>query len=348
VELKIVLFFEWEHNQLDRINKNMKNNFLKKLRRSICVIIIILSSVYFSMGQTITDIDGNTYNSVTIGSQIWMVENLKTTKYRNGDAIPNITVNTAWVNLTTGAYCDYNNNPSYSATYGRLYNWHAINDSRKIAPPGWHVATDTDLSALTAYLGGISIAGGKLKETGTVHWGNPNTGATNEAGFTALPGGYRSNNGTFLGINAIGSWWSSSESSASDAWALGIFADAVGVDRGGYYTKNIGFSIRCIKDASATNINNSKDIPSQFSLLQNYPNPFNPSTNISYLISEPSMVSIIIYNVYGQRIETLVNENLSAGKHSTPWRPKNLASGVYYYRLHTGKFNEIKKMIYIR
>jgi uncharacterized protein (TIGR02145 family) len=139
--------------------------------------------------NTVTDIDGNIYHTVTIGTQVWMVENLKTTKYRNGDPIPNVTGN-AWAALTTGAYCWYNNDAAtYKATYGALYNWYAVADSRNIAPTGWHVPTDAEWTTLTTFLGGESVAGGKLKETGTNHWTSPNTGATNETGFTALPGG---------------------------------------------------------------------------------------------------------------------------------------------------------------
>ena len=146
---------------------------------------------------TVTDIDGNVYHTVTIGTQTWMVENLKTTRYRNGEAIPNITDNASWAALITCAYCDYNNIPSNSITYGKLYNWYAVNDSRNIAPMGWHVSTDAEWTTLTTFLGGTSIAGGKLKENGTIHWNSPNVGATNETGFSALPGGYRLNSGFY-------------------------------------------------------------------------------------------------------------------------------------------------------
>jgi len=139
--------------------------------------------------QTITDIDGNVYHSVTIGTQTWMVENLRTSKYRNGDSIINVTNNTSWSTLTSGAYCDYDNTPNNSIIYGKLYNWYAINDSRSIAPMGWHVPTDVEWTTLITYLGGESIAGGKLKETGIIHWETPNGDATNTSIFTGLPGG---------------------------------------------------------------------------------------------------------------------------------------------------------------
>jgi uncharacterized protein (TIGR02145 family) len=202
----------------------------------------------------VTDIDGNVYHTVTIAGQVWLKENLKVTHYRNGDAIPMVPGATAWAGLTSGAYCNYNNVAGNAATYGRLYNWYATQEVRGIAPEGWHVATDQEWSALTDYLGGEAVAGGKLKETGTLHWGPPNVGATDEVGFTALPGGYRANNEVFIGLSSIGSWWTSDASDPGFAWARGIFNEAVNVDRGGYYEQKMGFSIRCVRDIN-TGIN---------------------------------------------------------------------------------------------
>jgi uncharacterized protein (TIGR02145 family) len=163
------------------------------------------------------DNDGNNYRTVKIGTQVWMAENLKTTKYRNGDPIPNVTDGPAWWNLPTGAYCNSDNDVNLWTTYGRLYNWYAVNDSRNIAPAGWHVPTDYEWSKLIAYLG--SLPGDKLREEGTEHWLSPNTDATNETGFTALPGGYRDNTGTFISIGSNGYWWSSTEQGADQAKA---------------------------------------------------------------------------------------------------------------------------------
>ncbi len=196
---------------------------------------------------TVTDIDGNVYNTVTIGTQVWMAENLKTTKYRDGTNIPNVTDNTAWGNLTTGAYCDYSNTPSNSATYGRLYNWYAATNVHNIAPTGWHVPTDAEWTTLTTFLGGESVAGGKLKEIGTTYWASPNTGATNETGFTALPGGYRDSSGTFYTIGSSGFWWSATESGATFAWYRNMFYNYSDVYRN-YIYKELGFSVRCVRD----------------------------------------------------------------------------------------------------
>ena len=203
---------------------------------------------------TLTDIDHNEYKTVKIGNQWWMAENLKVTHYRNGEAIPEITkgsvwsnLTSAWSNLTTGAYCVYRNDESNSATYGRLYNWYTVNDSRNIAPDGWHVPTDAEWTTLTTYLGGESVAGGKLKESGTAHWISPNTGATNESGFAALPGGYRATYGNFddMGYNAT--FWSSTEDDSLNAWTRTLPYDYSSVAR--YYTnKRSGFSVRLVRD----------------------------------------------------------------------------------------------------
>ncbi len=201
-------------------------------------------------GSTVTDIDGNVYNTVTIGSQVWMVENLKTTKYRSGDLIANVTDNAAWAALATGAYCWYNNNAAtYKATYGALYNWYAVADSRNIAPTGWHVPTDAEWTILKDYLGGTRVADGKLKEAGTAHWLTPNTDATNSTGFTALPGGYRLYlGGAFYDVGEVGYWWSSTAYDAYNAWYRDLYyyynANAYRVNN----NKQEGFSVRCVRD----------------------------------------------------------------------------------------------------
>jgi uncharacterized protein (TIGR02145 family) len=198
--------------------------------------------------ETVTDIDGNTYQTVTIGSQVWMAENLKVTHYRNGDEIPNVTNGTDWGNLTTGAYCNYNNNVSNVAVYGRLYTWDAVNDSRNIAPAGWHVPSDAEWQTLVDYLGGQTIAGGKMKETGTAHWNSPNTGATNESGFSALPGGNRDSIGAFVAQGSNALFWSSTEGDTCGAWGRSLSYEVSAVGQHNYGHKQNGFSVRCVKD----------------------------------------------------------------------------------------------------
>ncbi len=196
---------------------------------------------------TVTDIDGNVYHTVTIGTQTWMAENLKVTKYRNGDSIPNVTDGDEWYHLSTGAYCDYENTASNSSVYGKLYNWYAVADSRDIAPNGWHVASNAEWTTLTTYLVGEDVAGGMLKEKGTAHWLSPNEGATNETGFSALPGGYYYG-GSFGGLGSYGSWWSSTEYSSDDrAWHRTVNSIYGRMGRS-YYYQSSGFSVRCLKD----------------------------------------------------------------------------------------------------
>jgi uncharacterized protein (TIGR02145 family) len=189
---------------------------------------------------TFTDARDNvTYNWVKIGNQVWMAENLRATKYNSGTAIPNVTVNTTWANLTTGAYCYYNNSSSYSATYGCLYNWYAVNTGN-LAPTGWHVPTYAEWSALSNYLGD---EGGYLKST--TGWSSPNTGATNLTGFKAMPGGYRLI--SFYNISNYGRWWSSTVYETDYAWFRQLIYSSSGLGLG-YGSKSCGFSVRCVRD----------------------------------------------------------------------------------------------------
>ena len=197
------------------------------------------------------DIDGNIYQTIQIGNQEWMAENLKVTRYRNGDDIEYVTDNNQWSNLSTGAYCYYSNSSSNGDIYGALYNWYAVeeDDTRGLAPEGWRVPTDAEWQTLVDYLGGSSVAGGKMKETGTAHWNSPNTGATNESGFTALPGGYRNfYNGSFDYLGNYGYFWSATEYSAYYAWSRILVYDSTEVYRNYYDYKQYGYSVRCIRD----------------------------------------------------------------------------------------------------
>ena len=197
--------------------------------------------------DVVTDIDGNIYSTVMIGSQVWMVENLKTTHYRNGRDIPNVLNDTAWSILTTGAYCWCENDPKNKDIYGPLYNFKAVIDSCGLCPKGWHVPTESEWLTLVNYLGGENIAGGKMKETGTAHWNDPNIGATDESGFRGLPGGGR---GQISGSGEIGeyaTWWSSTSYDSLYAWHWGLYRGNAKV-RFNPGHKASGFSVRCIRD----------------------------------------------------------------------------------------------------
>jgi len=192
--------------------------------------------------------DGYTYSSIVLGNgQEWMSENLRTTTYANGDPIPNVTDSTQWLNLTTGAWSHYNNDSQYENPYGKLYNWYTVNDSRNVCPTGWHVPSDAEWTVLSDYLGGGAVAGGKMKSTGTAYWLTPNFGATNESGFSGLPGGYRKHDGTFNYIGGYGDWWSSTGSAVGNAWHRNL--NYTNGDVGsGYSNKTNGFSVRCLRD----------------------------------------------------------------------------------------------------
>ncbi len=187
-----------------------------------------------------------------------MDRNLDVDTYRDGTPIPEVKDASQWANLTSGAWCYYNNDPAMGAIYGKLYNWYAVNDPRGLAPVGWHVPSDAEWKKLEMCLGMTQAEadatgyrgtdqGGQLKEAGTMHWSSPNTGATNSSGFTALPGGYRGSYGTFYDVGGSGSWWSSTEASAAGAWGRGLYYSSAGVYRG-YDGKLGGFSVRCVRD----------------------------------------------------------------------------------------------------
>ena len=217
-------------------------------------------SVPSGSGNSVTDVDGNTYETVTIGSQVWMKENLKVSKYRNGDPIPTNLTNTAWQNTTSGAYSIYDNNPVNEVTYGKLYNWYSVADSRGLCPVGWHVPSDGEWKTLESFLGmtssdldnigsrgGAQNIGGKLKSTSSL-WQSPNTGATNTVGFSAIPAAYRNIDGPFYGLGVDAVWWSSSLNGTNKAWSRLLTKGDGSSARFDYHLKSYGFSVRCLKD----------------------------------------------------------------------------------------------------
>ena len=291
--------------------------------------------------QTITDADGNVYNTITIGNQLWMNENLKTTKYSDGTIIPNITSSSVWGNLDSGAYCDYNNDPNISAIYGKLYNWYAATDSNNVCPTGWHVPTDSDWNKLILYLdpnadttatGTQSLSvGGKLKEIDTTHWSNPNTGATNSTGFTALPGGYRMIIGSYDWINYFGFWWSSTEFSVDRAWYRSLVNNSNGISRFDHW-KNNGFSIRCVCD-QLVNINELEKSDN----IKVYPNP---TTNMVALDGFEKENTIEIINIQGQIVKT---EFANTSKIIIDI--SDLSTGVYVIKIKSDSTIIMKKLI---
>jgi OOP family OmpA-OmpF porin len=205
----------------------------------------------------LTDIDGNSYKIVTIGSQIWMAENLKTTKFNDGSPIPYVPIDAEWGKMESPAYCWMNNEEKYKNTYGALYNWYTVG-TLKLCPSGWHIPDEGEWEVLRQYLSGdegSDNAGGMLKESGTVHWTSPNLGATNETGFTGLPGGGRGHDGSFdddiYGFGSIGtegSWWSYTKQAQSGSYYMMLKSDSNGLFTGASSATSYGISARCVKD----------------------------------------------------------------------------------------------------
>lgn len=251
----------------------------------------------FSFSQTITDYDGNIYNTATIGSQVWLQQNLKTSHYRNGDLIPNVTNGSSWSILTTGARCYYNNDSvSYSAVYGTLYNFYAASDLRGICPAGFHLPTEQEWTTLVDYLGGHNLAGGKMKETGTTYWQTPNTGATNLSGFSALGTGYRYYQGNFDYFRQHSYWCSSTSYNNDTVWGGRLnYNDATAMTVP--LNKKQAFFVRCVRDYPA-NIDESG-----LNNILIFPNPV--SENLFMQFQEPANCLIDIYDATGKIIRSI-------------------------------------------
>ncbi len=303
-------------------------------------LIILINGL--ALSQTVTDYDGNVYNTVTIGSQTWFKENLKSLHYYDGSEIPDVAA--------------YNNRDSLAEIYGLLYTWDAaMNGSAEqgtqgVCPCEWHVPTDEEWTILENYLGGFSVAGGKMKEAGSEHWLLPNTGATNSSGFSGLPAGeydgyYNPHIFQLLGTHAV--FWTSTQISQTKARERYLSYDNAASSVYDWF-KVMKYSIRCIKDTVTVDIENERELIDQYNLFQNYPNPFNPSTHIHFIIPQTGFVTLTVYDVLGNEVKILVHEMKSAGKYEIEFEGTKLPSGVYVYRLSSNDFSMSKKMILIR
>jgi uncharacterized protein (TIGR02145 family) len=233
---------------------------MQHIKLKFSIVFLLSFGLAATDAQPVRDVDGNVYPAVTIGSQVWMAKNLQTTRYPDGTPIPLVDSIPVWdvLDENSKAYCWYGDDEKNKNTYGALYTWAAAmngtessdaNPSRVqgICPTGWHLPSDTEWEELETYLGGSSVAGGKMKQTGTTNWADPNEGATNESGFTGLPGGYRSNGGTFGRFSSYGSWWTSTEFSPTSAnYRLLNFGNTTIYKL--HLSKEVGFSVRCVRD----------------------------------------------------------------------------------------------------
>ncbi len=232
----------------------LKPNTQDTLRLLSCIKISVCDSVRFGLLKS-DKYNSCNISSITIGTQKWMIVNLDVLTYRNGDTIPQVNDRLAWENLTTGAWCYYNNDPANGVIYGKLYNWYAVNDPRGLAPQGFHIPTEAEWTTLGTFLGGDEVAGGKMKTTGITTWTTPNAGATNESGFSGLPGGMRNDYNTtppsytdsFNGVGVYGLWWSASAGSSTNANCRQLIS-ALGRLFIYENNKKRGFSVRCLRD----------------------------------------------------------------------------------------------------
>ena len=234
-------------------NKNMYSGWTNNM--ALLLVIFLIAGCNSGpgkegKGKQIKDIEGSSYNTIQIGSQMWMAEDLKVTLYNDGTPIPLVENYDDWADLNTPAYCWYNNDSSNAESYGALYNWYVV-ESEKLCPAGWHVPSDEEWIVLETALGGAGFAGGSLKEEGTAHWKTPNTEASNNSGYAARPGGYRSYNGTFNLMRTSGYWWSDTQKSWYGSSHKVIYRYLRYDDRAlarHIAEKTNGFSVRCVRN----------------------------------------------------------------------------------------------------
>jgi len=227
-----------------------RNTTRQMLMLLLMSVITLFSVPLHASDDSMRDIDGNGYHTITAGKQVWTAENLRVSRYRNGDAIRHAATREEWLDAATkgeGAWCYFDNDPANGKKFGRLYNWYAVNDPRGLAPKDWHVPTDREWSELTAFLGGEAVAGGKMKEAGRALWRTPNEAATNTSGFSALPGGLRGIDGVFAFGAQSAYFWSATQYSPSQAWYRVLNYHTSTVVRSGE-EKIDGMSVRCVRD----------------------------------------------------------------------------------------------------
>ncbi len=308
------------------------NKIMKKIILLLGSFVALSSSNY---AQTVSDVDGNIYNTVIIDTQEWMKENLKTTRYNDNTIIPLVTNNSAWAALSTPAYCYYNNDSlTYNAAYGAMYNWFAVNTG-KLCPTGWHVPTDIDWNNLIGYLGGSFVASSALKEVGISHWTSPNSDADNSSGFTALPAGHRMLNGVFNDIGGFTSYWTSTEDAPS--YAPYRFLSYLSSEVKRYSFTNdefFGLSVRCLNNTVMTHAGNIENS----NTLKIFPNPANDKIYINNI--ERQILKVQIFNVVGECVIQKVLDNTN-----NEICIDFLSKGIYVIKINCDKWSMQQKFI---
>jgi uncharacterized protein (TIGR02145 family) len=284
---------------------------------------------------------GKTYNTVQIGSQCWLKENLDVGTMISGSKSQNN-------NDTIEKYC-YNNNPAMCDTFGGLYQWDEVmqydttEGTQGICPSGWHIPTLAEFETLYTTVGGD---GNALKEIG--QGGGAGVG-TNTSGFSALLSGYRNYFGYFNNLGYSSVFWSSTEYNTYHAFFMNLGTNDSVIILYYYDNKGYGFSVRCVNDiAVGVDDNNKSELPKEFFLSKNYPNPFNPQTKISFSVPKESFITLKIYDLLGREVATLVQDKKQQGEYSVTWNADNVPSGVYFYKLLAGDFIETKKMVLMK
>lgn len=349
------------------MNKRYYNPFLH-LIWGLLFLVTIYTPV--TAQETYTDIDGNEYQTVTIGERVWTTQNLRVKSFINGDPIPFIRTDSAWAadsrDSSEPGYSIFRNDSTTIETFGYMYNHFVTTDSRGIATDGWRVPTEDDWKALETAVGmpeadldrngwaGAEVnAAGKLQSTSETHWeANENATLLDELGFSWTGGSVRYAYGAFEGPASIlrfSTIWSADENPDNDtqAWRRLARYDRSDIRRQPV-PKATGMSIRLVKDANATSNESEFEQPKEFGLEQNYPNPFNPTTNISYNLPQAADVTLTVYNMLGKEVAVLVNGQKSAGSHTVAFDASGLSSGVYMYRLQSNAITVTKMMTLLK
>jgi len=283
-----------------------------------------------NLGSGVTDADGNFYETLIFGNQEVMKQNLKTTKYCNGDVIANVVDFNLWSNLTTGAWSYYDNNLLNNDIYGKLYNYFTVSDIRNVCPCNWHVPTEAEWNELVNFLGGPGVSqnvGGKMKEAGFAHWNSPNFGATNESNFTALPGGSRLLFSNFSGIGQFCDFWTSTEFNLDNSFKRDLGYNGNVFSGSTTNSKKTGNSIRCMKNIDLSSTDFIKNY------IKIYPNP--AKNNINIILND---VQFPVYYTLNDFTGKLLYSGELTSKESLI-NISEFSSGIYYLFLSS---NEVR------